>query len=68
MTINDIVSLFTDYQDVYILDLDTYEEIFVGESENIPSEVLDYEVKSINSIFKGKFDGYVGLNVSSRSR
>lgn len=65
ITINDITSLFTDYQRIKIFDLDKGEEIFVGELEDIPSGLSDYEVESIDSIFKGDFDGYVTFNISS---
>ena len=64
MTLYDFRYLFVDdSQLVRIYDITSEKNVFEGEFENLPTELEDYEVMSIDTIYKIDFDGYITINI-----
>ena len=64
MTLYDFRYLFVDNsQLVRIYDITSDKKVFEGEFENLPTELEDYEVMSIDTIYKIDFDGYITINI-----
>ena len=64
MTLYDLRYLFTDdSQLVHIYDITSEENVFEGEFEDLPTELEDYEVMSIDTIYKFDFDGHITINI-----
>ncbi len=64
MTLYDLRYLFTDdSQLVRIYDTTSEENVFEGEFADMDSYLEDYEVMSIDTIFKADYDGYITINI-----
>lgn len=63
MTIDDIMEIFIDrsVQKVYIWDCRTEKEIYRGFGDNIPCELEDMEILSIDNIT----NEYIGFNIET---
>lgn len=63
MTLADLQYLFTDEQQVKIYDVnqDDVPVIYSGDIQDLPEEMEEYEVSSIDSIYD--WYGYIGINV-----
>ena len=64
MTLYDLRYLFVDgSQLVKIYDLTSEENVFEGEFDDMDSYLEDYEVMSIDTVWKFDFDGYITINI-----
>ena len=64
MTLYDLRYLFVDgSQLVKIYDLTSEENVFEGEFDDMDSYLEDYEVMSIDNVYKFDFDGYITINI-----
>lgn len=63
MSIYELRELFIDDdQQCYIWALESEREIYRGSMRDIPEELEDEEVCSLDNIYKGN-DGYIGINI-----
>ena len=66
MYVNDLIDIFVDdSQHVRLYDLASDEVIFDGELCDIPYELSECEVCSIDSLSKLNFDGYITINIDT---
>lgn len=64
MTVYELRELFIDdAQLVRLYNLDSEEYIFEGNFYDLPTEYEDYEVLSIDNLYKENFDGYIVINI-----
>lgn len=64
MTLYDLKELFVDdSQLIRIYNLGSEEYLYEGEFADLPTELEDYEVMSIDTIYKIDFDGYITINI-----
>ena len=64
MTLYDLKDLFTDdSQLIKVYDLTSEEIVYEGELAELPYELEDYEVGSIDTVYKIDFDGYITFNI-----
>ena len=67
MYVNDLIDIFVDdSQHVRLYDLASDEVIFDGELCDIPYELSECEICSIDSLYKtNNFDGYITINIDT---
>ena len=64
MTLYDFRYLLTDgSQLVRIYDLTSEENVYEGEFDDMDSYLEDYEIMSIDGVYKFDFDGYITINI-----
>ena len=64
MTLYDLRYLFTDEsQLVRIYDITSEENGYEGEFDNMDSYLEEYEVMSIDTVYKFDFNGYITINI-----
>jgi len=64
MTLYDLRYLFVDgSQLVKIYDITSEEIVFEGEFDDMDSYLEDYEVMSIDNVYKFDFDGHITINI-----
>ena len=63
MTIYELRGLFIDERQMcYIWALESEEEIFRGQMSDIPEEIEDIEISSLDNIYPDN-KGYIGINI-----
>jgi len=64
MTIYELRELFIDDdQDCYIYNLDTQEEVYKGSMRDIPEELEDREISSLDNVYADN-NGVIGINIA----
>ena len=64
MTLYDLRYLFTDEsQLVRIYDITSEENVYEGEFDNMDPYLEEYEVMSIDTVYKFDFNGYITINI-----
>ena len=66
ITVYELKEMFLDSnQLIRLYDLNNNAEmIYEGAIEEVPNEYEDLDIESIDNIYEGNFDGYIGINVS----
>lgn len=70
MSIYDLIELFVDdSQSIYVYDLNTDNELFKGDASDIPADLEDMTICSIDNVYPmdkdNPYAGFIGINVDS---